>query len=71
MREGMKTTEFHLAVGTTLVCTLVAIYAITKNVDLGDAALLLGAISAPCIAYTGGRSYVKKRPTDILPNTSE
>lgn len=58
MTCGVRTSEFYLTILATLAG--LAVYFGGNYAGFEVSAALIGAITAPVIVYTGGRSYVKK-----------
>lgn len=62
MTRGSKSSEYRAALIATLIGVVMGIYGISKGVDLGDLALLIGAVVLPLSAfYPATRAAVKMR----------
>jgi hypothetical protein len=67
MTRGQQSSEYRAAKISTLIGVVMGMYGIAKGVDLGDLALLIGAVVLPMSAfYPASRTMVKmKKGQDV------
>lgn len=72
MTRGQKSSEYRAAKIATLIGVVLSVYGISKGVDLGDLALLIGAVVLPLSAfYPASRAAVKiKKGEDDVEKSS-
>lgn len=62
MTRGQKSSEYRAAKISTLIGVVLAIYGISEGVDLGDLAMLIGAVVLPMSAfYPASRTAIKMK----------